>query len=97
MALLDETKIALRVTSTVYDTEIQSLIDAAKDDMKRVGVLETVVDATETSPLVKHAIICYCKAEFGFDNDEAERFQTTYRQCVMDLMNTQVYTTEETA
>lgn len=66
------------------------LIDAAKADMIRVGVDETLVnpdDETAIAPLVKQAIACYCKANFGYDNSEATRFYRTYKQTVCDLMN----------
>lgn len=74
MALLDEVKPALRVTTTEFDGEISGLIDACKSDLQQSGLY--VVD--ETDPLIKRAIILYCKANFGYDNPDAERLQQSY-------------------
>ena len=65
MALLDEVKVALRVTSDAFDTEIQGLIEAAKRDLNRVGVDEALVDS---DPLAKMAVVLFAKSRFGYDN-----------------------------
>lgn len=83
--LLEEMKVILRVTSSLFDNEVQMLIDGAKADMKRVGINEGFVDSHE--PLVKRAIACYCKAQFGFDNEAAKFYNDSYRQIVCDLLN----------
>jgi uncharacterized phage protein (predicted DNA packaging) len=72
--MLESVKLALRVTVSDFDEEIQDLIDAAKRDLEIVGV--DIID--ETDPLIRRAIITYCKANFGYDNPEAERFQQSY-------------------
>ena len=80
----------LRIKSDAFDSEVEMLIDAAKADMVRVGVREELVnphDERDMSPLVKQAIACYSKANFGYDNDDARRFNASYRQTVCDLMN----------
>ena len=81
MALIDDVKLALRVTSVDFDTEIQDLIDSAKADLRLSGV----TDPDETDPLIKRAITVYCKAHFGYDNPEAERFQKAYEMIKMHL------------
>lgn len=86
MAILDDMKLMLRLSSDVYDIEVEALIAAAKADMLRVGIRPAVVESNE-SPLVKMAIGCYCKANFGYDNDEASRFDRSYRQLVTDLLH----------
>lgn len=78
MALLDDVKDALRVKSTAMDTEITNLIDACKKDLKISGIdIMEEVDI-EPDPLVKRAIITYCKANFGYDNPDAERLAESY-------------------
>ena len=72
--MLDKVKLALRVSGTVFDLEIQDLIDAAKLDLQISGV----VKIDEEDALIQRAIIVYCKANFGYDNNEAERFQKSY-------------------
>jgi uncharacterized phage protein (predicted DNA packaging) len=72
--MLESVKLALRITVSELDEEIQGLIDAAKRDLAISGV--DIID--ETDPLIRRAIITYCKANFGYDNPEAERFQQSY-------------------
>lgn len=74
MALIDDVKGALRVSATAFDTEISDLISAAKADLDLSG-LDTVL---ESDPLVKRAIILYCKANFGYDNKDADRLAESY-------------------
>lgn len=84
MALLGEVKVALRVTSDAFDTEIQGLIEAAKRDLNRVGVDEALVDS---DPLAKMAVVLFAKSRFGYDNSDASRFEDAYRQTVVDILN----------
>lgn len=74
MALIDEVKPQLRITTTEFDSEITDLINACKADLQQSGLYE--VD--ETDALIKRAIILYCKANFGYDNPDADRFQQSY-------------------
>lgn len=71
--MLDKVKLALRVSDDYPQDEIQDLIDAAKLDMKAAGIKAIADDA-----LINRAIITYCKAHFGYDNPEAERFEASY-------------------
>lgn len=89
MALLEDMKAALRVTSGDFDSEVQMLIDAAKADMRRVGISEEKLAADD--PMVKLAVYAWCKAEFGFDNSDAAFFQQSYRQAVADMLNSGGY------
>ena len=77
MALLDDVKLALRITSSAFDNEIEGLIEAAKADLRLSGVSDAKVK-DENDPLISRAITVYCKAHFGYDNPEAERFQQSY-------------------
>lgn len=85
--LLDEVKLALRITSDDFDLEVTALIDAAKRDMVRQGVREDLLAESTIDPLAKMAIVLFCKARFGFDNDDAERFETAYAKTLKDLAN----------
>ena len=89
MALIDDVKKTLRVSNTAHDTEISDLIDAAKKDLEVAGLDETLV--VETNFAIKHAIILYCKAFFGYDNSDAERLFESYEkakiQLVLDVNN----------
>jgi uncharacterized phage protein (predicted DNA packaging) len=74
--MLESVKLALRVTVSDFDEEIQDLIDAAKRDLEIAGVAKDKI--VDTDKLIRSAIITYCKANFGYDNPEAERFQQSY-------------------
>lgn len=88
--MFDDVKLSLRLTTDAFDNEVEALIFAAKADMVRVGIDRSIVeDEEDINPLVRHAVMCYCKAHFGFDNEMAEFFDRSYRQIVCDLMNSE--------
>ena len=75
--MLNDVKSALRVDGDDLDTEIQDLIDAAKADLQLSGVHKDKI--VDTDPLIKRAIIVYCKANFGYEDPKlTERFQQSY-------------------
>lgn len=75
--MLQDIKDALRVSGDDLDTEILDLIESAKADLILSGVNKD--KAVDTDPLIKRAIIVYCKANFGYDDPKiAERFEESY-------------------
>lgn len=72
--MLDKVKLALRIKNTVLDAEITDLIEACKLDLSITGV--KVID--ETDALIQRAIIVYCKANFGLDNADSDKYQKSY-------------------
>ena len=71
--LLAAVKMALRVTTTAFDSEIESLIDAAQLDLGVAGVvLPETIDA-----LVRTAVITYCRVRFG-QPDDYDRLKRAY-------------------
>ena len=73
--MLEEVKEALRVSGDDLDTEVQGLIEAAKFDLRITGVNK--ID--DTDPLIKRAVITYCKAHFGYEDvNVSERFERAY-------------------
>ncbi len=78
MALIEDVKATLRIKSDEMNTEITNLIDACKKDLMISGIdIIDDIDA-ESDPLVKRAIITYCKAYFGYDNPDAEKLAESY-------------------
>lgn len=73
MALLDDVKVALRVSTNAFDSEITDLINAAVSDMGLAGVANT----DTTDPLVKRAVITYCRLHFG-QPDDYDRLKESY-------------------
>ena len=84
-------KQALRLSTDVFDDEINDLIEAARQDLILSGVSETKASNDE-DPLIKRAITTYVKAHFGWDNPDAERLQQSYDMLKMHLTLSQEYT-----
>ena len=76
MALKDDVKVHLRLVSTSTDTEVDDLIASAKKDLEISGVDAMSID--DTDPLIKRAIVLYCKANYGYNNVESDRFRASY-------------------
>ena len=87
MAMLDDVKLALRITTTSYDSELTNLIAAAKQDMGIAGV--TV--PTTINEIVERAIITYCKMSFGIPEDY-DRLKQSYDEQKAQLSNATGYT-----
>ena len=93
MALLDDVKLALRVTTDKTDSEIGVYIDTALFDMQNKGVRPEFLadDAGEDGymPIVKTAVINFCKAQYGRDVEASERNAclASYRSIVTSLLN----------
>lgn len=91
MALIDDIKVSLRVSTDAMDAEVQMLIGSALYDMERAGVnpalLEIDGEGCISNAFVKTAVTSYCKANFGYDVSEAARFSDTYYRIVCDLLN----------
>jgi uncharacterized phage protein (predicted DNA packaging) len=79
VATLNEVKTTLRISisNTAFDTDIEDLMEEARHDLKLSGISAILADS-DTDPLIKRAIKTYCKANFGFDNPDAKRFQDSY-------------------
>lgn len=76
--MLEIVKKALRISATAFDDEITDLVEAARQDLVLSGVTPEIAKHDE-DPLIKRAIITYCKANFGYDNPDADRFASSYQ------------------
>lgn len=94
MELIDSVKQALRITTILLDTEIQDLIEAAKSDLRLSGILTRKLDNASRDALIKRAIILYCKANFGLDNTDSDKYQAAYNSLKIHLTLSQEYTVE---
>lgn len=77
MAILEDAKLALRISNSLLDGEVNDLISVARKDLILSGILDIKAN-DDTDPLIKRAIIVYCKANFGFDNPDYEKFKESY-------------------
>ena len=95
MALLDDARTALRVTTTATDGEIETYIGTALFDMENKGVAPEFLaddassDKADYMPIVKNAVINYCKAQYGRDVEASERNAclASYNSIVASLLN----------
>ena len=81
--MLEKVKLALRYVDGSLDTEIQDVINAAKLDLKRVGVDVPESDSNIDAQM-EIAIILYARWHFDFENDGA-RYQKMYFDKRSDL------------
>lgn len=82
MTTLEKIKLAIRRSHGKLDEDLQADIDAAKADLRRVGV----VHATEDDPLVFNAIKLYCRSTNTDDPAKAAEWLRRYealRACLM--------------
>ena len=91
MPILD-IKTALRISTnnTAFDSEIADLIDAARADLMLAGILPAKAN-DDNDPLIKRAITVYVKANFGWNNPDAERLQQSYDMLKCHLALSQEY------
>ena len=86
--MLDKVKLALRITTDAFDSELNDLIDAAKQDL---GIAGVVVPA-EIDAIVSRAITTYCKVHFG-EPDDYDRLKASYDEQKAQLSMATRYTT----
>lgn len=89
-ALLAKAKLTLRITTDVFDTEIQDIILAGYYDLVTRGVIITETEG-EISPLVLRAIMTYVRLHFG-DPENPERLKNSYIEQRGQLMATSGFT-----
>ena len=87
MGLKDDVKVALRVTGDALDLEVDANVAAALQDLRRVGVPEAMLQEQTPDPLVRLAVILWCKAHFGYDNSESSRFLKSYVDMRASMLN----------
>lgn len=94
-ALLEDAKLRLRLHTNKFDSEITDLIQAAAADLiHRNAIQEAQLEAETIDPLIKRAIMTYCRAYFGTP-DDPERLKADYDEQKATLMMTTGYTNWE--
>lgn len=86
MAILDDAKLAMRISTTAYDGEISRLLTAGAADL---GIVE--VDASDTTDsLIAQALITYTRLHFGTPSD-VEYLQRSYDEQKAQLISNRNY------
>lgn len=73
MDILSAVKLALRITTTAFDSELYDLINAGMVDLRQAGI--TNMDTSD--PMVRRAIITFCRLNFGAP-DDYDRLKRSY-------------------
>jgi len=73
--MLHKVKLALRVSYSNFDQELTDLIDSAMADLNLAGIRGD--KAVEDNPLVRKAIVTYCKMHFG-EPEDYDRLKASY-------------------
>jgi len=85
--MLEKVKMALRIVTNSFDSELTDLIGAAQLDL---GIAGVIVPA-ELDALVTRAIITFCKMSFGLPEDY-DRLKASYDEQKAQLSNATGYT-----
>lgn len=85
--MLNKVKMALRISTSAYDDELNILIAAAQQDLGIAGV----VIPDQIDDIVTRAIITYCKMSFGLPEDY-DRLKRSYDEQKAQLSNATGYT-----
>ena len=89
MALLDDVRTALRVSTLAYDNELTDLIESAKLDL---GIAGVVIPETMTE-VVSTAVKTYCKMNFGTpSSDVYDHLKSSYDEQKAQLSMASGYT-----
>lgn len=93
MDLTSAVMAALRITTNDAGIaeEVKTLIRAAESDLTSTGIKKPEDETADDAALFRQAVIVYCKANFGLDNPEAERFTQSYELMKWKLMNTKEF------
>lgn len=86
--MLQAVKLALRITTEAFDSELNDLIEAGLIDLNQAGVSN--VDTTD--PMIKRAVITFCKLNFG-QPDDYDRLKKAYDEQKAQLGMATGYTT----
>lgn len=86
--ILERVKLALRMVTDAFDSELNDLIDAAKLDLGIAGVSNTDI----TDALVIRAVITYCRMHFG-QPDDYDRLKASYDEQKAQMSTATNYTT----
>lgn len=95
MALLDEVKVACRVTSSAYNDELKALIISAFADIGITNVRSDLLVEGSAPPLVVTAVKTYCRLYFPYTSEGVEmrdRVKAAYDEMKSQLLMSSAYT-----
>lgn len=88
--MLESAKLALRIKTDAFDDEILALIEAAKAEMRDMGISDAVTGTPEDYPFAQLAILTFVKLHFG-EPDNPELLQKRYDQMIHQMQMSSEY------
>lgn len=89
--MLEKVKLALRITTNAYDSELTDLIEAAKIDLGIAGVIVPITTDSNIDAIIQRAIVTYCKLNFG-EPDQYDKLKQSYDEQKAQLSMATGYT-----
>lgn len=86
--VINSIKLALRITTDAFNSELTDLLNAALLDLGIAGVTNDDIN----DPLILRAVITYCKIHFG-QPDDYDRLKRSYDEQKAQLATATGYTT----
>lgn len=90
--MLASVKLALRITTTAFDSELNNLISDCLAEMAALGV--TVSDHPENDNQIVTTVIAYCKWLFG-ENEDSDKWRQVYDRKLAQFKTMTGYTVWE--
>lgn len=89
--MLEKVKIALKITTNDFDSELSDMINAAILDLGLAGIINTL----QTDALVIRAICTYCRLNWGSPADY-DKLKSSYDEQKAQMSMSSLYNTETT-
>lgn len=81
--MLNDIKLALRLTTNIFDEEIETYAEYVVDMLRRLGVDESKISFHDAN--VKTLVIAYCKYQLDFQGN-GERWRGIYEQMLRSFI-----------
>lgn len=93
--MLDAVKLALRISHSKLDSEIQDCIIVAQRELMRLGVSEAMA-TSEVEPLIVEAVKTYCKYAYAADDKQRDGYFNSWQYQADCLSKTAAYRAGDT-
>lgn len=87
--MLEKVKVALKITTNDFDSELSDMINAAILDLGLAGIINTL----QTDALVIRAICTYCRLNWGSPADY-DKLKASYDEQKAQMSMSSLYNTE---